>query len=149
MPIKFVTFDLDDTLWAIQSVIKNAEAYFYQWIEEHIPRITENFSVKEITERCHHFFETHPELHHDLSQLRKNWATHLCETHDYSLNKAEEGFVVFWKERNNVDLFPGAKEMLTNVSSNFGTGAITNGNADLDVIGKYFEFFLNFSTDWV
>jgi putative hydrolase of the HAD superfamily len=144
MPIKCVTFDLDDTLWAIQPVIARAEKHFYEWLENNTPRIPDAFTLEDLTSNRHAFFKNRPELHHDLSQLRKHWITGILEQFEYSTEKLDEGFSIFWKHRNSVELFDNALDALEYTNNNYFTGAITNGNADIHHIGigSYFNFYL-------
>ena len=57
---------------------------------------------------------------------------------------ANEGFQVFYEERQNVTPYPGTVETLSQLSKHFKLAAITNGNADLMAmqIGRYFQFSL-------
>ena len=144
MPIQCVTFDLDDTLWSIYPIIDRAEAKFLEWIKEHLPRISDQLSADSLSAHKHQYFKQYPELHHDLTQLRKNWMAFLMNEHGYSIDKIEDGFGVFWKERNTLDLFENAESVLDEINNRFRTGAVTNGNADLNQIGihHYFDFYL-------
>lgn len=144
MKIKCVTFDLDDTLWSIYPVIARAESCFLDWMKEHLPRIAESFSAEELSSHRHDYFVQYPELHHDFSLLRKKWMVSLMAEHGYPDHKMDEGFAVFWRERNTLDLFEHAENTLDRIKQKFRIGAITNGNADLNLIGihHYFDFFL-------
>ena len=44
MPLRCITFDLDDTLWETGPVIARAEAHAHAWLETHAPRITSDWS---------------------------------------------------------------------------------------------------------
>jgi putative hydrolase of the HAD superfamily len=144
MPVKCITFDLDDTLWAINPVIARAEESFLEWMKEQLPEIAVHFTPQQLSDHRYQYFKQFPELHHDLSLLRMNWMTHLTESHGASPDKVEEGFNIFWKERNRLDLFDQVPEVLSHVNRIFRTGAVTNGNADLEQIGidSYFDFYL-------
>ncbi|WP_315982217.1 hypothetical protein [Aliamphritea spongicola] len=37
--IKCITFDLDDTLWAVDPVITHANNTLYGWLDEHAPNL--------------------------------------------------------------------------------------------------------------
>ncbi len=144
MSIKCITFDLDDTLWAIQPVIVNAEKRFYAWLQESIPEIPAQFTLEQLTAHRHAYFNNYPELHHDLTLLRKNWIGEIVDPFNCSSDLLDQGFDVYWKQRNNVSFFHRAIEVLDYANKNFCTGSITNGNADVDQIGigKYFDFSL-------
>lgn len=135
MTIRCVAFDLDDTLWACKPVIMQAEQRFYDWLAEHYPRITEKHSPAELIQNRVAFMRNYPELHYNLTRLRKNWMTALAADHDYSTALVEPGFQVFWLARNEVTLFDGALETLQSLSERFITGVISNGNASVEHIG--------------
>ena len=144
MPVKCITFDLDDTLWEIGPVIARAEKVFLEWMKDHLPEIAVKFSPQQLSDHRYQYFKAYPELHHDLSLLRMNWMTQLAEPHDCPVHKVEEGFDVFWKERNRLDLFENVPQVLSHINQYYRTGAVTNGNADLEQIGigAYFDFYL-------
>jgi putative hydrolase of the HAD superfamily len=54
---------------------------------------------------------------------------------------AEDAFAVFYRARSEVQLYDGAVDMLKALKSRYRLAAITNGNADLDLIGisGYFD----------
>ena len=135
MTIRCVAFDLDDTLWACKPVIMQAEQRFYDWLAAHYPRITENHSPAELIQNREAFMREYPELHYNLTRLRKNWLTALATDHDYSTALVEPGFQVFWLARNEVTLFDGAVEILQSLAERFITGVISNGNASVEHIG--------------
>ena len=147
MDIRCITFDLDDTLWAIYPVIHRAETHFLAWMREHQPRIVESHSEESLFAHRQEFFREFPDLQHDMTRMRKNWMARLADEHGYAADRVEEGFEVFWKQRNIVELFDHTHEMLDHVSSHYRVGAVTNGNADIDHIGigHYFDFFLKSS----
>ncbi len=135
MRIRCVAFDLDDTLWACKPVIERAEQHFYDWLAEHYPRITEAFSAGELVQNRVFFMQQRPELHYNLTRLRKDWIASLARQHDYPLEMVETGFEVFWLARNEVQFFAGALEVLERLADRFITGVISNGNASVRHIG--------------
>ncbi len=60
----------------------------------------------------------------------------------------EEGFRVFWEQRNAVTLYREAREALEALHGRYALGAITNGNADVDYIGigHFFDFVVTAAT---
>lgn len=143
--VRCVTFDLDDTLWAVGPVIIRAEHAFYEWLEEHYSRITARYSHDALREHRREYFRTLPDLSHDLTTLRKLWLARIAEEFDYPTTMVDPAFDVFWKLRNTVELFPQALEMLAGLKSRYRLGAITNGNADVEQIGiaQYFDFVIS------
>jgi putative hydrolase of the HAD superfamily len=145
MPIACVTFDLDDTLWAVGPVILRAEERFYDWLAQRCPRIAEAHDAEALTRHRRAYMQRFPHERHDLTRLRKRWLGHVFETHGYTGQCVEEAFRVFWEQRNAVELFedvPGAVEALR---ERFALGVITNGNACVEFIGigHWFDFVVS------
>ena len=140
--IKCITFDLDDTLWEVTPVILRAERRFYDWLTQHCPRITARYSADALMDHRKSFISAYPELHHNLTQLRKNWLGALAREAGYDESIVEPGFRVFWEARNDVSVFTEALDALDSLSGFYRLGAITNGNADVNVIGigHHFDF---------
>ena len=140
--IKCITFDLDDTLWEVAPVILRAERRFYDWLQQHCPRITDRYSPDALIDHRTSYISDYPELHHNLTQLRKNWVGELAREAGYDRSLVEPGFRVFWEARNDVSVFKEALDALDSLSGIYRLGAITNGNADVHFIGigHHFDF---------
>ena len=133
--IRTITLDLDDTLWAIQPVIKRAEEQLYAWLAENYPRITERFQPADIMQVRSEVFAEFKDHLHDLTLLRRTVLTRLGEAAGYSNSYVDEAFEVFNTFRNDVTLFPEARPALMSLRERFVLIAVTNGNADLERIG--------------
>lgn len=139
--VKAVTFDLDDTLWHCAPAIRRAEAAVYDWFATETPRVVAEHSAESLLEHRMHIYAIHPELHADVTALRKTAFRALLREHAYAESLAEQAFAVFYRARSKVDLYAGVHEMLEALASRYRLAAITNGNADLQQIGiaHYFE----------
>lgn len=142
MAIKCITFDLDDTLWACAPVLAAAEEGWYAWMRECYPRIVDRYRLDDLLSHRKDFYTQYPELHHDLTRLRKQWLAHLADEAGYGDELVEEGFRVFWEARNAVEVYAEAHALLDGLRDRYRVGAITNGNADVHRIGvaHYFDF---------
>lgn len=140
--LRCVTFDLDDTLWDCMPVIEAAERAAYAWMTEHAPRITRALTLDELIAARQAYMAAHPQLHHDITALRKQWIGELAATHGYGDAIVEPCFHAFWHARNQVELFEEARAALDTLHGVFKLGSITNGNADVHYIGigHYFDF---------
>ena len=69
--IKAITFDLDDTLWAIWPVVERAEQLLQEWLAAHYPRISKQFTPLELRNLCGEIAMAQPEIAHDRTRLRK------------------------------------------------------------------------------
>ena len=74
--VRAITFDLDDTLWAIGPVIARAERKVYEEIRNHFPRVAERYAVEGIQNIRQQVLEKHPEIAHDLTEIPVSY-THL------------------------------------------------------------------------
>jgi putative hydrolase of the HAD superfamily len=140
--IECITFDLDDTLWLCEPVIHNAEFVFYTWLEQHFPKIVQDFDIPGLSHHRRELFADFPDMSHDFSWLRKRWLEQLAKDYGYSARLVDDGFEVFLEARNDVTLFEGATTLLEQVGQRYCIGSITNGNADVHRIGigQYFDF---------
>lgn len=133
--IRTITLDLDDTLWDILPVIKRAEDRLYDWLGEKYPAITEMFAVEEMRILRKEILDKHPDKHHDLTFLRRTVLTEAATAAGYAVFAVDEAFAVFDEVRNDVDLFPESRPALEALSERFTLIAVTNGNANLEMIG--------------
>ena len=142
MAIACITFDLDDTLWESESVLANAEARLYEWIERVCPDIARAHSYDALLAHRHAHYASIPEIRHDLTRARILWLESLLREWGYASDLAATGFGVFREHRNAVTLFDGVTRVLGKLGERYSIGAITNGNADVHRIGigHHFDF---------
>ncbi len=133
--IQCITFDLDDTLWDCLPVIECAEQALHSWFTEHFPRIANNYTVDGLREQRQSLSQRYPHLLYDLMQLRRLSLQELAEEYDYPQTLAEQALLVFMEHRNRVTLYDDVIPTLQHLKDAYTLGAITNGNAQLDVIG--------------
>lgn len=146
-------FDLDNTLWECDPLIIKAEKKFYTWLQSAYPKITQYFSESELVADRMSYIQARPESHFNLTSLRKKWMRHIADKvggltvdeDDFKKNYVEAGFQIFWQERNNVIFYDGVLDVLERLSKEYSLGVITNGNADVNVIGigHLFDFSIS------
>lgn len=139
--IKAISFDLDDTFWDCAPVIVRAEDTLYSWLSERYPAVTKKHARESMPQMRANMYETHPHLSTDVSMMRKAFLQQLLADYDDNEQRAEEAFAIFYQARSEVILYEGTHELLTSLKPGFKLAAITNGNADLNMIGlaDYFE----------
>lgn len=148
MPIRLITFDLDDTLWESGPVLLNAEKAMLEWLRLHRPRLMEHFSTTQLRDFKAQLAAQQPGLAHRVSALRLETlrrALRLCGYDAESADQgAEEAFQVFFEARQQVVLFDQVLPCLQALKGRYRMGAITNGNADVRRLGlmDYFDFAL-------
>lgn len=139
--IRAVSFDLDDTFWDCAPAIVRAEDTLYNWLEHHYPEVTAKHSRDAMPDMRAQMYQTHPHLSTDVSMMRKAFLQLLFADYDNKEQRAEDAFAVFYKARSEVMLYDGTHELLSALKPTHKLAAITNGNADLKLIGlaDYFE----------
>jgi FMN hydrolase / 5-amino-6-(5-phospho-D-ribitylamino)uracil phosphatase len=144
--IKLLTFDLDNTLWNVEVVIRRAEARMRTWLHDRVPEYGTRIPAEAVLDLRDAVLQEHPELRHDLSRLREEIifrAISHCGYQDREARRlAREAFTIFLDARHEVEFFEGALETLEYLSRHYVLGAITNGNADFArlKLDRYFRF---------
>lgn len=127
--VKALSFDLDDTLWAVMPVIQRAEAASREWLLEHYPKTHEFFDNHSVLSLRQEVFGDYPERSHDLSFLRKECIGRLLERCGYARDGVEGAFEAFTYARNTIDLFDDVEPFFSTTASRYTCIALTNGNA--------------------
>lgn len=145
MPIRCITFDLDNTLWDCDSVIARAERKLFEWLQAQLPRITEVHDEGSLVAHRRDFAQGNADIAFDLTLLRRRWLGAIAEEFGYSGESTEAGFQLFWERRNAVRIYAGVPDLLKRLGERYTIGAITNGNADVHYIGigHLFDFVLS------
>lgn len=144
--IKVITFDLDDTLWAIKPVLIKAENEVYNWLKQQAPKLTEYFTLESLMHWRLKIYQEQPELAHQISQLRRVSIKQAMLKAGYHNSKAEsvaeQAFDIFIEARHQVTFFDTAKPMLEILHRHYSLGALSNGNADIFKLemGRFFDF---------
>ncbi len=137
--VRVITMDLDDTLWEVMPVILRAEAALKTWFAEHYPGISERVSGDDVMALRAEVVTRYRDRAHDLTFLRKQTIIGMALMAGYdetlAVTISEDAFAVFNEHRNRLDLFPDARPALEKLSARYRLVAVTNGNADLELIG--------------
>ncbi len=149
MSIQVISFDLDDTLWAVQPVIVRANLTLYRWLEIHAPRFSVHYQLEDFDRLRLEVLEQQPDIAHSVTAIRLAVLQHGLSQSGYADNAAKQltraAFEIFIQARNRVDFFQHAQQMLTELSTHYRLIALSNGNADVYRVGlgDLFEFALN------
>ena len=134
--VKAVTLDLDDTLWPVWPTIARAEEALAGWLADHAPAtaalLADAAARHEIRE---HVAGSRPDLKHNLSAMRRESIRLALLRSGEDPLLAEAAFAVFFAARNRVTLFDDALPALEFLSSRLPLVALSNGNADIALIG--------------
>lgn len=139
--IKALSLDLDDTLWPIDPCIVRAEAALDGWLHEHCPVIAASFPPAAMRAERDRVWEANPHLTHDLSALRRMSLVDVFSRFGFGEDFVERAMTTFSAARNQVDFYPETLRVLALLAARYPLASLTNGNADLDVIGigQYFR----------
>jgi len=133
--LRAVAFDLDNTLWDVGPVIVRAEQCLHDWLREHCPRITERVSLAEMRAAREQLARSEPHNAHDFTYLRITaLAAHAREC-GYGEEVAERAFQVFFAARNELQPYVDVQPALQRLRTCYTLASLSNGNADLDLIG--------------
>lgn len=151
--IRCVTFDLDDTLWAVDPVIRQANDDLWSWLEQNAGTFTQLLTPADLvegSERRRQLLEREPEIAHSMTLVRLRLLEQGMEAAGYEAGQAKAlaaaAFDVFIRARHQVELFEHARSMLQTLRQRgLLIGALSNGNADVSLtgIGDLFDFQFN------
>ena len=137
--LQLITLDLDNTLWDVDSIIVKAEQGMVQWLGEHVPDSLEHYQGDSLNQIRGEVFAKHQHQSHDLSFMRTQVLFEVIRrtgmTDAEARRHAQQAFDVFFEGRNRVVFFPGALDMLEDLSARFRIYALTNGNANIEMAG--------------
>ncbi|MBA53481.1 MAG: HAD family hydrolase [Pseudomonadales bacterium] len=151
--IKLLTFDLDNTLWEIDPVIIEAEKAMRAWVAEHVPEAVAHLEMDQLKQTYKQILQEHPDVAHHPTNFRKKLLyrvfTNASLAHDHAHEMSEQAFAVFYRGRNQITLFHEAEGILETLSQRFPLIALTNGNANLEMIGidRYFKAHFSSETE--
>lgn len=134
-PVRAITLDLDDTLWAFAPIGARIERMLHAWMERHSPSTAERFPIVEMRALRERVTADNPQLAHDLSALRRLTIERALAESGGDVALAEAAWAIFHAERNRVEFYPDVPAALARLAARLPLAAVTNGNADLRAIG--------------
>jgi putative hydrolase of the HAD superfamily len=143
--IKAICIDLDDTLWPIEPVIREAEKRLHDWLASNCPDVTEGYSIDDLRELRSSVTDAHPERAHDFTWLRRRSLRRVLREYGYADEYVDTAFEVFLTARHDVTLFDDVLPGLKALASRYPLACLSNGNADVNRIGLngHFRFSLS------
>jgi len=141
--IRLICFDLDDTLWPCHPVIHAAEAECYAWLDREAPRLTARHGQEQLREHRFATSRLHPEIAHDLTEVRLRSLTLLLEEAGYRGELAQQASDVFRQARNRVTPYDDVIDALNRLRQRFTLVSVTNGNSQIQRTPLYASFDLS------
>jgi putative hydrolase of the HAD superfamily len=133
-PFRLITFDLDDTLWPCEPVIRAAEQAQLDWLQAHAPALVALHDAASLREHRRQLMQARPDIAHDLGALRRLSIAGILESLGHAAEEAEalahSALDVFMAHRNRVEPYPDVAPALTRLGAGRQLISITNGNAD-------------------
>lgn len=138
--IKCISFDLDDTLWAVEPVVRRANQVLFDWLAEHAPATTETFALHDLPALREQVIKEIPEIGYSVTKVRQQQLRLIFQQSGYSAQESAllvpQAFEVFLAARQQVSFFEGALEVLQQLKEQgYRLGALSNGNADIHRVG--------------
>lgn len=135
VPPLALTLDLDDTLWPVWPAIERAEAQLHAWLRQHAPATAARFDTTGLRALRDEVARTHPHWAHDLSAIRLESLRRALALAGDDVGLALPAFETFLSWRHRVEVYDDVVPALERLAARFPLVALTNGNADLQIIG--------------
>ena len=137
--IRAISLDLDDTLWPVGPTIVRAEQRAQAALTENAPQVALRWDIDHLRALRAKILDEQPRLRHDLLQIRRLALQHAfadCGSSPAaSAAPIETALSVFMVARNEVELYPEVEACLQRLARRYRIASLTNGNADLKIIG--------------
>ncbi len=140
MRIRAITLDLDDTLWPVLPALERADHALDDYLRQHHPEVAQAWPIPALRALRAQVASERLDLAHDFTtqrHLTMQQAFAACGIEDAPLQALWE---VYFRGRNSVELFPDALPALTRLAARRPVASLTNGNADLAMIGIQAHF---------
>lgn len=152
LPVRAMTFDLDDTLYDNRPVMDKTEEAVIAFIRQYDQRFSE-LPADYITAFRNRVRRQHPEIYHDVSRWRiLSWRSFFLH-YGYTAALAQIGanavMAHFAQWRSRIDIPQSTHDTLALLAEKIPLAAITNGNMEPEKCGlaDYFTFILRAGAD--
>ncbi|TCV91612.1 putative hydrolase of the HAD superfamily [Luteibacter rhizovicinus] len=135
MQIHAVSLDLDDTLWPVLPALIEAERCVDAWLREHHPTVATAWPIEAMRELRDRIALENTHLSHDFSEQRRLTIRHAFAACGIDDAPVDELWSIYFAARNRVELYPDSLAALERIAAHLPIASISNGNADLEVIG--------------
>lgn len=135
MRILALTLDLDDTLWPVLPALEKADRELDAYLRQHYPEVARAWPIPAMRALRAEVAAERIDLAHDFTAQRHitmQRAFLACGIDDAPL---EALWNVYFTARNSVELYIDSLPALERITALRPVASLTNGNADLDMIG--------------
>ena len=134
-PPKAVLFDLDDTMWPIAPVLVAAERSLHDWLGQHAPAVAARYSIDDLRAQRIELAEQQPALRGDVGAWRRAGLVQAFAATGADAAKVDAAMAHFLRARSSVTCYADVLPGLRRLQRGLLLGTISNGNADLEVVG--------------
>jgi 2-haloalkanoic acid dehalogenase type II len=142
--VRAICFDLDNTLWDIEPVLARAERILADWLERRYPQIPATFTPADVQRVREALVSERPEQAHDFTFLRRETLKRVAMSSgfdEYTAHGiAREAFGLWHAARNELEPYAEVEPVLERLRRKFRLATLSNGNADLELIGLAHHF---------
>jgi len=143
--VRAVSLDLDDTLWPVLPALIEAEHCVDRWLQQHHPDVASAWPIEAMRELREQIARDNTHLSHDFSEQRRLTIRHAFAACGIDDAPVDETWRIYFAARNNVELYPDSLAALERIVERVPLVSISNGNADLEVIGLHHLFHARLS----
>lgn len=147
--VRAICFDLDNTLWEIEPVLRRAEDILADWLRCRYPRIPARFPAEAMLAVREALLREEPHQAHDFTYLRRATLARCAQQAGYDATTAEDiahqAFAAWHAARNQVAPYEDVMPALARLGRQFRLASLSNGNADLAMIGMAHHFAVSLS----
>lgn len=134
--IRAISLDLDDTLWPVLPTLKAAEAAQHAFLLAHAPATAALLQDAAEAQRIRQSVrDDFVHLSHDMTHFRQQFIRRALQQSGGDEALVEAVFAQFFAARNRVTWFAEVEDALAWLSSRYPLVAVSNGNAQLDLVG--------------
>ena len=135
MRIRALTLDLDDTLWPVLPALERADHELDAYLRQHHPDVARAWPIPAMRALRTQVAQERADLAHDFTAQR-----HITMQRAFAACGLEEApldvlWDIYFTARNSVELYADSLPALQRITAAYPVASLTNGNADLDMIG--------------
>ncbi len=134
--IRAISLDLDDTLWPVWPTIARAEIQMQDFLRPLAPvtaaMMADPLQRAQLRDAV---VTAQAASAHDMSALRLGMIDMALQRCGEPTALAHQAFAVFYAARQQVDLYADSAQALDRLAGRFPLLALTNGNADVHLVG--------------
>lgn len=135
MRIRALTLDLDDTLWPVLPALERADHELDAYLRQHHPDVARAWPIPAMRALRAQVAQERVDLAHDFTAQR-----HLTMQRAFAACGLDEApldvlWDIYFTARNSVELYADSLPALQRITATHPVASLTNGNADLDMIG--------------